>query len=580
MTARRLSMPETEKSTRRVLWNHAWTARSRGPTVPGMDGLMQHDFPLTLHHLLERMRGPYGDCEVVTQDEGSRRRTRYAEVGERVDRLCRALAELGVERGDRVATFAWNSQEHLELYFAVPCYGAVLHTLNIRLFEEDVEYIVNHAEDRVVFVDGSLVERLEPLADRLGSVRTFVVIGGGDAGSLPNAVRYDELVDAQQPGFDHPRLDDRAAAGLCYTSGTTGNPKGVLYSHRAHVLHALGICAADSVAVSSRDRVLPIVPMFHANAWGLPHAAALTGADLLLPSRFMDAASLLGLIEDEGASLAAAVPTIWLDVLRRADEQGANLDGLHTIMCGGAAVPLSLMQAFQERYDVRVLQAWGMTETGPLASMARPPRRADGESEWRYRDTAGRLIPFVEARVVADDGTVLPHDGETDGELEVRGPWVASAYFGVEAPEKFDDGWLRTGDVASIDPEGYIRITDRAKDVIKSGGEWISSVALENELLAHPAVLEAAVIAMPDERWTERPLACVVRAPDAECTAEELREHLAGRVAKWWLPDEFAFVDEVPKTGTGKFDKKVLRQRLAEDALEGRVRVGAATPGR
>ncbi|HEX2084621.1 MAG TPA: long-chain fatty acid--CoA ligase [Solirubrobacteraceae bacterium] len=532
-----------------------------------MDGLMQHDFPLTLLHVLDRMRGPHGAGEVVTQREGSRRRTSYAEVAERVDRLAAALRELGVERGDRVATFAWNSQEHLELYFAVPCSGAILHTLNIRLFEEDLEYIVGHAADKVVFVDDSLVERLEPLADRLPSVRHYVVIGDGDAGSLPNAVRYDELVDAQQPGFDYPRLDDRLAAGLCYTSGTTGNPKGVLYSHRAHVLHALGVCAADSMALSSRERALPVVPMFHANAWGIPHAAALTGADLLLPSRFTDAASLLSLIADERVTFAAAVPTIWLDVLRHADEAGAELGPLHTIICGGAAVPLSLMRAFEDRHGVRVLQAWGMTETGPLASVARAPRGAGRESQWRYRDTAGRLLPFVEARVVADDGTVLPHDGESDGELEVRGPWVASAYYGVEAPEKFDDGWLRTGDVASIDPEGYIRITDRAKDVIKSGGEWISSVALENELLAHPGVLEAAVIAKPDERWTERPLACVVRAPDATCDADELREHLAGRVAKWWLPDEFAFIDEVPKTGTGKFDKKVLRQRLAEGAL-------------
>jgi fatty-acyl-CoA synthase len=560
-------MPETEKTGRSVLWILAWTARARAHTVRAMDGLMQHDFPLTLRHVLERMRGPYARCEVVTQRDGHRTHTPYAEVAERTDRLAAALAELGVERSDRVATFAWNTQQHLELYLAVPCAGAVLHTLNIRLFEEDLEYIVNHAEDKVIFVDDSLVERLVPLADRFRTVRHFVIIGDGDDGGLPNALRYEELVGAQEPGFDYPELEDNLAAGLCYTSGTTGNPKGVLYSHRAHLLHALGICAADSVGLSSRDRVLPIVPMFHANAWGLPHAAGLTGADLILPASFMDAASILDLVTDEQATIAAAVPTIWLDVLRRADEQGASLEKLHTIMCGGAAVPHSLMQDFEERYDVRMLQAWGMTETGPLASLARPPRRAKGDEAWRYRDTAGRLIPFVEARVVADDGTVLPRDGESDGELEVRGPWVARAYFGADAPEKFDDGWLRTGDVASIDPEGYIRITDRAKDVIKSGGEWISSVALENELVSHPAVLEAAVIAKPDERWTERPLACVVRAPDAECGADELREHLAGRVAKWWLPDEFAFIDEVPKTGTGKFDKKVLRQRLADGEL-------------
>ncbi|MDQ4125949.1 MAG: long-chain fatty acid--CoA ligase [Actinomycetota bacterium] len=534
------------------------------------DRLVQDDHPLTLRHVLERMRGMYGDACVVTQLEDGRRRTTYAELGERVDRLAGALIELGVGPGDRVATFAWNSQEHLELYLGVPCIGAVLHTVNIRLFEEDLEYILNHAEDRVVFVDATLADRLAPLAERLPGVRRFVVIGGEPNAELPGAVRYDDLVSAQPLNFAYPDLDDRAPAVLCYTSGTTGKPKGVVYSHRSQTIHALAECAADSIGVSSADRVLPVVPMFHANAWGLPYSAGLTGADLLLPSRFTQPEPLAGLLTEERATIAAAVPTVWLDLLAHLDDHPVDLSALRTVICGGAAVPLSLMQAFEERHGVRILQAWGMTETGPLASVARPPRAVDGDGDgtWRYRDTAGRILPFIEARVVGEDGELLPNDGEADGELEVRGPWVAAGYLGDDAPDKFHDGWLRTGDVASIDERGYIRITDRAKDVIKSGGEWISSVELEKELIAHPGVVEAAVIARPDERWTERPLACVVVRPDAAPGPAELREHLAGRVAKWWLPDEFAFIDEVPKTGTGKYDKKLLRQRLADGQLD------------
>jgi fatty-acyl-CoA synthase len=537
--------------------------------------LVQHDHPLTLRHVLDRMRGMYGDAEVVTQHPGERQRTSYAEVGDRVDRLAGAIGALGVETGDRVATFAWNSQRHLELYLAVPCAGAVLHTVNIRLFEEDLDYIFNHAEDRVVFVDADLVDKLVPLAERLKTVRAFVVMGDGDLGALPNAVAYEELLAAHEPGFAYPDLDDRMAAGLCYTSGTTGRPKGVVYSHRSQTLHALAACTADSIGVSSRDRVLPIVPMFHANAWGLPYAAAITGADLLFPTSQTQPASVVGLIEEEAATIAAAVPTIWLDVLRHVDEHNADLSSLRTVICGGAAVPLSLMKAFEERHGVRILQAWGMTETGPLASVARPPRGTDEAESWRHRDTAGRLVPFVEARIVADDGTLLPHDGEASGELEVRGPWVASGYLGDDAPEKFHDGWLRTGDIASLDARGFIRITDRAKDVIKSGGEWISSVELENELIAHDDVVEVAVIAKPDERWTERPLACVVLRDGATCSADDLHAFLNERVARWWMPDEFAFIDEVPKTGTGKYDKKLLRQRLADGELPRRTKVGA-----
>jgi fatty-acyl-CoA synthase len=532
-----------------------------------LEGLMQHDYPLTTQHIVERMRRLFGDGEVVTLTDAGSERARYREVIERVDRLCAALRSLGVEDGDRVATLGWNTQRHLEAYLAIPSMGAVLHTLNLRLFPEQLTYIINHAEDRVILVDASLVEMLAPLVPQLESVRHYVVMGDGDTGSLPNAIRYEELLAAQQPGFDYPALDDRQAAGLCYTSGTTGNPKGVLYSHRSNLLHAFATCLADAVGVTASDRVLPIVPMFHANAWGLPYAAGLIGADLVMPSRFLQAEPLAKLIADERVTIAGAVPTIWMDLLRHTDSTGADLSSLRTVMCGGSAVPLSLMQAFEERHGVRIIQAWGMTEMSPVGTVARPPAGVDDEEHWRLRDSAGRIIPFVEARIVGDDGEA-PWDGESTGELEVRGPWIASAYYNDPAgAEKFDSGWLRTGDIASIDSRGFVKISDRAKDVIKSGGEWISSVELEGELMAHPGVVEAAVIARPDERWSERPLACVVRDPQAGVTADELREHLRARVAKWWIPDDFAFIDAVPKTSVGKFDKKVLRQRLADGAL-------------
>ena len=519
--------------------------------------LVDDDHPLTLQLVLARVRSMYGDAEVVTQLEQGRRRTSYAELGERVDRLAGALRELGVERGDRVATFCFNTQEHLELYLAVPCLGAVLHTVNVRLFEDDLEYIFNDAGAKLLFVDAPPAERIAPLRDRLRSVERIVVIGD----------EYEALLAEQPAGFDYPVLDDRAPAGLCYTSGTTGKPKGVVYSHRSQALHSLGICAADAMGVSSADRVLPVVPMFHANAWGLPYGAAMTGADLLLPGRFTGARALLDLMQDEQATIAAAVPTIWLDLLREADEHGADLSNLRTVICGGAAVPLALMRAFEERHGVRILQAWGMTETGPLASLARPPRHAagqGGDAAWRYRDTAGRLLPFVEARLVAESGEVLPHDGEHDGELEVRGPWVATGYLGVDAPDKFHDGWLRTGDVATIDREGYLRITDRAKDVIKSGGEWISSVELENAIMGHPDVLEAAVVGLPHERWQGRPLACVVARPGREVTKAVVIAHLEPLVAKWWLPADVVFVEALPKTSVGKIAKRELREQFKD----------------
>jgi fatty-acyl-CoA synthase len=541
-----------------------------------LEGLMQHDYPLTMQLLLDRMRLLYADSEVVSVSGGERTRASYGQVLERAERLSGVLEGLGVQRGDRVATFAWNTREHLEAYLAVPCMGAVLHTLNVRLFAEQLTYIVNHAEDRVILVEDSLVPVLEPLVPTFETVEHYVVIGDQTAGELPNSKSYEELIEAQSRGYDYPQLDDREAAGLCYTSGTTGHPKGVLYSHRSNILHALGECMADSIGMTSADRVMPVVPMFHANAWGIPYASTMTGADLILPGANLKPEGLANLIEEERVTLSAAVPTIWMDVLRYADEHKPDLSSMRLVVCGGSAVPLSLMQQFEERHNMRIIQAWGMSETSPLGSVARPPQGATDDEHWRYRATAGRPSGLVEARLMRGGGEEVPWDGASTGELEVRGPWVAREYYKDEESEtRFNDGWLRTGDIAAIDERGYIMISDRAKDVIKSGGEWISSVNLEIEIMAHPKVQEAAVISTPHERWGERPLACVVLEPQADLTLDELNEHLAPRVAKWWLPDELAIVDEVPKTSVGKFDKKVLRRHLEEGRLE---RVGAA-PG-
>ena len=544
-----------------------------------LEGLMQNDYQLTLKHVLDRMRGPCADGEVVTlmDAEGGKTRASYGEVAERVDALARGLESLGVERGDRVATFMWNSQPHLELYMAAPCMGAVLHMLNIRLFEEQLTYIANHAQDKVVFVDDTLVPLLAKVAPSFETVEQYVVVGDGDASALPNAIRYEDLLAEHAGPYDYPELDERTAAGLCYTSGTTGNPKGVLYSHRSNVLHSLATGLADTTGVTASDRVLPVVPMFHVNAWGLPYACALVGADLVMPGQFLQPEPLANLIKSERVTIAGAVPTVWLDLLSYADEHSPDLSSLETVVCGGSAVPESLMRAFQERHGVRIVQAWGMTETSPLASIAHVPPGAEGEDQWAYRVRQGRPLPLVDTRLIGDDGEEVAWDGETTGELEVSGPWIAAEYYEDPAgAEKFNDGWLRTGDIASIDSRGYIRISDRAKDVIKSGGEWISSVDLENALMAHPGVREAAVIARPDERWSERPLACVVPSGDEPCDPDDLREHLRKHVAKWWIPEQIVFIDEVPKTSVGKFDKKVLRKRLEEGTLEAKEKAGSA----
>ncbi|MFI5008714.1 MAG: long-chain fatty acid--CoA ligase [Solirubrobacterales bacterium] len=542
-----------------------------------LEGLMQDDFPLTLHHPLRRMRSVHPDAEIVTlTPDGSTMRAGFGEVAERVDRLARVLTRLGVEPGDRVGTFAWNNQRHFELYMAIPCVGAVLHTLNVRLFAEQLTYIVNHAEDQVIFVDDSLVPLLEKLAPQLPGVRHYVVMGDGEAGSLPGALRYEELLaEAGAGAFDYPELDERQAAALCYTSGTTGNPKGVLYSHRSICLHSTASLMTDALGLSRRDRALVVVPMFHANAWGIPHGAALAGSDLIMPDRFLQAEPLAGLIEAERPTVMGCVPTIFSDLLRYAEDHEVDLSSLTNAACGGSAVPRQLMKDFQERHDVRIFQAWGMTETSPVATYSRPDEtNGYDEAYWDARARQGRPLPWVELRLMGEEGEEVLWDGQSTGEVQVRGPWIAARYFNdASGDERFDSGWLRTGDIAALDGEGFMQITDRSKDVIKSGGEWISSVELENEVMAHPDVIEAAVIAKPDERWAERPLCCVVRREGATLDAQELVEHLRGRVAKWWLPDEFAFIAKVPKTSVGKFDKKVLRQQLHEDTLQGRVSV-------
>jgi len=414
---------------------------------------------------------------------------------------------------------------------------------------------------------------LAKLAADFASVEHYIVVGDADTapleGNRASVLRYDELLAAEEPHFEYPEIDERAAAAMCYTSGTTGNPKGVVYSHRSTFLHSIGVLQGNAVGYTSRDRVLPVVPMFHANAWGTPYAAWFAGADLIMPNRYLQAEPLARLIAQEKPTCAGAVPTIWNELLHYAENNPVDLSSLQQVVCGGSAVPRALIEAFEEKFGVHIIQGWGMTETSPLAAMSRAPKTVEpgttAEMDWRAK--SGRIIGGVELRIVGDDGRVLPWDGEAVGEVEVRGPWITASYYKVADPDRFDDGWLRTGDIASVTPNGYIHISDRAKDVIKSGGEWISSVELEVHLMAHPAVLEAAVIAVPDAKWSERPLACVVCRSDAEITVEELREFLGDRIAHWQLPERWSFIDEVPKTSVGKFDKKVLRARFADGEL-------------
>ena len=531
------------------------------------------DAPLTIRSLLEHGARVFADSVVRTFDGDAVREATYAEVAERAARLAGALTVLGIGQGDRVGTFLWNTQEHLEAYLAVPSMGAVLHTLNLRLFPEQLAYVVNHGQDRVVIVDATVLPLLAKVASELTTVEHYVLVGG-DAGTDTSGLgqvpvhRYEDLLAAAPAGFDWPELDERAPMAMCYTSGTTGNPKGVVYSHRSTWLHSLASCAGHAFALSEHDTVLPVVPMFHANAWGLAYSGWMAGADFVLPGRFLQAEPLARMISELKPTVAGAVPTIWNDLLAHVDVHPTDLTSLRLVACGGSAVPLTLMQRFQLDHGMHIVQAWGMTETSPLAAIAHVPAGAHESDTWTWRGRTGRVMVGVEMRLVDDLGQVLPWDGEAVGEIQVRGPWITGAYHLDDDPQKFQDGWLRTGDVALAFPNGTLQITDRSKDVIKSGGEWISSVQLENTLMGHPAVFEAAVVAVPDERWDERPLACVVLRPGQSATPEELTAYLADKVAKWWLPERWSFIEAVPKTSVGKFDKKVLRKDYADGGLE------------
>lgn len=541
------------------------------------------DVPLTVTRILVHGARIHGESQITTwTGEGEPHRRSFREAGARANQLAHALRDdLGVTGDERVATLMWNNAEHVEAYYAIPSMGAVLHTLNLRLPAEQLVFIVQHAADRVVIVNGSLLPLLAPLLPHLSTLEHVVVSGPGDRSLLDGAsVRvheYEELLAGKPTEYAWPELDERQAAAMCYTSGTTGDPKGVVYSHRSIYLHSMQVNMAQSMGLTDQDTTLVVVPQFHVNAWGLPHATFMSGVNMLMPDRFLQPAPLAEMIESERPTHAAAVPTIWQGLLAELTAKPRDVSSLTQVTIGGSACPPSLMAAFDE-LGMSVCHAWGMTETSPLGTVARPPAHAVGtEEEFAYRLTQGRFPAAVEARLTGPGGERLPWDGESAGELEVRGPWIAGAYYGgagaepLRPADKFSpDGWLKTGDVGTISPDGFLTLTDRAKDVIKSGGEWISSVDLENALMSHPDVAEAAVVAVPDEKWGERPLATVVLREGSTADFASLRAFLAeeGKIAKWQLPERWTIVEAVPKTSVGKFDKKVLRRQYAEGGLD------------
>ena len=541
------------------------------------------DYELTLQHVLWRLERLHQKKEVVTKRDDAVHRTTYGAMVPRINRLAGALKKLGVKPGDRVATLAWNNDRHLELYYAVPCMGAVLHTLNLRLFPQHLEFIINDAEDKVLFVDQSLLPLLKPLLGKIPSIQTFVLMAEGnppDLTDFPEMLDYETLLAAESESYPWPKLSERMAAAMCYTSGTTGNPKGVVYSHRSQFIHTMGTLQGDNLGVTENDAILPVVPMFHANSWGLPYAMGMAGSKVVFAGRFSaDPKTLVELSEQEDVTFLAGVPSVWVMLASYLKETGKRLPKVTTVVCGGSAVPRALMETM-DSYGLRILHAWGMTETSPLGSVARVYGGKDGQDEeeqLRLRLTQGRVAPGVEIRITDPaSGEELPWDGVAFGEIQVRGPWIARGYHNGYDPGKLtEDGWFRTGDVAKIDADGYIQIVDRTKDVIKSGGEWISSVELENAVMAHPKILEAAVIGLPHPKWDERPVVYAVPRPEfkGKVTQEEVIDFLRDKVAKWWLPDEVRFIDEVPKTSVGKFDKKVLR--ASAEPIHAGVKEGA-----
>lgn len=538
-----------------------------------LSGLMM-DYPLTLHTIVEHANRMTPHKTIRTKlPAGHWHEYSYSDFHQRVRRLGNVLAALGVEPGDRVATFAWNNYQHLEFYFGLPCAGAVIHTLNIRLSPEQLKYIIDHAEDKVIFVEGSLLPLIEPIADELETVEHFVLFNAveGQPCSLPNVSHYEDLMAAASDDYDWRCADENMAMGLCYTSGTTGMPKGVLYSHRSMMLHTLGVLQAAALGPTEADVALAVVPQFHAMAWGLPYACAWVGASIVMPGPHLQPAPLADMIESERVTIAAGVPTIWNGLYHELRQNPRDISSITQLVVGGSAMPRGLIEAYERDFGVNVAHAWGMTEMSPIGSVSKlqtQHQALDAAGRWDIKAKQGYFVPGVDARIVDDEGTELPWDGETMGELQVRGYWVVGQYYKIEHDhEHFTaDGWFRTGDVVTIDANGFMTITDRTKDLVKSGGEWISSVDLENRLISHPAVLEAAVIAVPDERWGERPLA--VLAPlDGACDPQALNAYLLAHFPKFWLPDEYIVVDEIPKTGVGKMDKKALRQMHASGEL-------------